>query len=329
MIMVTQMGGELFIMKEKELKHLLDRERHKGDARKIFTKQIELLIDLANYGSNLILRAYDSSKKRLEDIIVIGVLLKQVVSMLDAVEVLVSHGVIKPASLQVRCAFEASLYVDFILAGDAEKKARYYYVANLRNKRLWELRYIRGSGEREAFSHVYKYLEGHMEPENPQLLDEIKEGIEDIERVLKQYNLINEIYEKMRTKKTGEEAFWYKAYYEDYGGVKTLRQIAEKVGRLPEYDIFYPDSSEATHSMSYRDHVRLNKGMITFEPIRYLEEADSILRNIIRITLSSYESILKHYRYGELNSFKRKYIRDWRDGFQNITHVTYNVELLT
>lgn len=311
-------------MKEKELEHLLDRERNKGDARKIFVKQIELLIDLANYGSNLILRAFDSSKKRLEDVIVICVLLKQVVSMLDAVEVLVSHGVIKPASLQARCAFEASLYVDFILAGDAERKARYYYVANLRNKRLWELRYIRGSGEREAFSHVYKYLEGYMDQENPQLLGEIKKDVEDIERVLKQDNFINEIYEKERIKKTGQEAFWYKAY-----GVKSVRQIAEMVGRLAEYEIFYPAGSEVTHSMSYRNHVRFHEGMVTFEPIRNLEGADSVLQNIIGIALSSYSSILKHYRYGELNNFKRKYIRDWRDGYQNIPHVTYDVEILT
>lgn len=310
-------------MKVKELKGILDRERHKGDARKIYSKQIELLVDLANYGSNLIVRAFDSSKKRLEDVIVICVLLKQLVSMLDAVEVLVSHGIIHPANLQTRCAFEASLYIDFILAGDSEQKARYYYVANLRNKKLWESRYMRGSEERKAFSHVFEYLDGYIAPENPKLIAEMKKEIEDIERVLKQDNfiVINETYEKMRIKKTGEEAFWYKAY-----GMKSLRQIAEIVGRLPEYEIFYPAGSEVTHSTSYREHVRFHDGMITFEPIRQLEGADSVMQNIIGIALSSYQSILKHYRYGELSHFKRKYIKDWRNGFQNITHVSYSAE---
>ncbi|GAH32376.1 unnamed protein product [marine sediment metagenome] len=152
---------------------------------------------------------------------------------------------------------------------------------------------------------------------------EIKKDIEDIERILKQDNFIdiNEKYEKMRIKKTGEEAFWYKAY-----GVKSLRQIAEMVGRLAEYEIFYPAGSDVTHSTSYRDHVRFHEGMITFEPIRKLEGADSVLQNIIGIALSSYKSILKNYRYGELSHFKKKYIQDWRDGFQNITHVTYSAE---
>lgn len=310
-------------MKEKELKPILDRERHKEDARRIYSKQIELLVDLANYGSNLIVRAFDSSKKQLDDVIVICVLLKQVVSMLDSVEVLVSHGIVNPASLQTRCAFEASLYIDFILAGDSEQKARYYYVANLRNKRLWESRYIRGSGDREAFSHVFEYLEGYMAPENPKLVAEINKDIEDIERVLKQDNFvnINEKYEKMRVKKKKEEAFWYKAY-----GVQSLRQIAKMVGRLAEYEIFYPAGSEVTHSTSYREHVRFHEGMITFEPIRKLEGADSVLQNIMGIALSSYKSILKYYRSGELSHFKRKYLQDWRDGFQNITHVTYSAE---
>jgi len=307
------------MVKEKELKAILDRERNKADARKIFSKQIEVLIDLTNYGSNLILRAYDSSKKRLEDAIVIGVLLKQVVLMLDAVEVLVSHGVIKPASLQTRCAFEASLYIDFILEGDSEQKARYYYVANLRNTKLWELRYIKGSDEREAFSHVFKYLEGYMAPEKPELEDEIKKDLENIQGVLSQggFNEINEIYERMRIKR----ADWYKAY-----GVKSLREMAKKVKRLPEYEIFYPTDSEVMHSASYRDHVQFYEGMMRFEPIRKLEGADSVLQNVIGIALVCYKSILKHYRYGELGNFKRKYIQEWRDGYQNITHVSYIAE---
>ena len=76
-------------MKEKELEKLLYREKSGIETSQIFSKQIEALIDMVNYGSNLIARAYDSSNKGLEDIIVIAVLLKQVVSMLDAIEVLV------------------------------------------------------------------------------------------------------------------------------------------------------------------------------------------------------------------------------------------------
>lgn len=303
-------------MREKELKLILDREKGKEEARRIFYKQIEVIVDLVNYGSNLVVRTYDSSKRKLEDAIVIGVLLKQVVSMLDAVEVLVSHGVIKPASLQTRCAFEASLYIDFILEGDSERKASYYYVANLRNAKLWALRLVKGSDEREAFSHVFKDLEGYMSPFKPELQDEIEKELENIQEVLSQgrFKEINGTYEGTRIKRVD----WYKAY-----GTKNLREIAKKVKRLTEYDVFYPTGSEVMHSASYRDHVRFNEGMMRFEPIRKLEGADSVLRNVITIALKSYRSILEHYRYGELGNFKRKYMQEWRDGYQNITHVSY------
>ena len=96
-------------MRETEFKPILDRHKHEGDAKQYFSKHIDLLVDLANYGSNLIPRVYDSSNKKLEDIVVIGVLLKQVVSMIDAVEILVSNGAVGPANLQARAAFESSL----------------------------------------------------------------------------------------------------------------------------------------------------------------------------------------------------------------------------
>jgi len=101
-------------MKEKEFTLLLDRKKHEADVRQHFAGHIDLLIDLANYGSNLIPRAYDSSGKKLEDIIVIGILLKQVVSMIDAVEVLISKGAVSPANLQARAAFEATLSMSMV-----------------------------------------------------------------------------------------------------------------------------------------------------------------------------------------------------------------------
>ena len=79
-------------MKEKEFKRIIDREKHRREATQVFSKQIEVIVDLVNYGSNLLVRSYDSSKKRLEDSIVIGVLLKQVISMVDAIETLASSG---------------------------------------------------------------------------------------------------------------------------------------------------------------------------------------------------------------------------------------------
>jgi hypothetical protein len=120
---------------ESENKLLLDREKNKRDVEAHFFAQKSLLKELVNYGSWLIPRAFDSSAKKLEDAIIIGVLLKQVVTMVDAVQVLISEGVVTPALLQSRSALEASLYIDWILLNATSKKANYYYVSCLRNDR--------------------------------------------------------------------------------------------------------------------------------------------------------------------------------------------------
>jgi len=308
-------------MRESEFKPILDRDKHEGDVRQYFSKHIDLLVDLANYGSNLIPRVYDSSNKKLEDIVIIGVLLKQVVSMIDAVEILVSKGAVDPANLQARAAFESSLYIDWILMNQSEKKAKYYYISNLRNQRLWALRFKAGTTEREVFSKTFQYLERYLEATDLENIEkQAEEGLSKIDSLLTKngWKEISLEFERRKDKKTGAESYWYKML-----GVASIRQLAEQVGRLGEYNLFYARSSEVVHATSYSDHIRFGKGTISFEPIRQLKDMHNLLRFITSVAISSYVSVLKHYRRGELSHFARKYMRDWRDAFLNIPAVSY------
>ncbi len=312
-------------MKEKEFKLIIDRERQENDVRKYFSKHIELLIDLVNYGSNLVPRAFDSSEKKLADITVILVLLKQVISMVDAVEVLVSKGAVTQASLQARAAFEASLYIDWMLGDDAIKKAKYYYISNLRSQRLWALRFKTGTQEQETFSKQFEDIEKHLKFDDLSKLQ--KEAEEELNRVETFLNRpawiqINGEFEKNKNKKTGAEIYWYKLL-----GIKSIRMLAREVGRLGEYDLFYSRSSEVTHTASYKDHVRFGSGTVVFEPIRQLRDIQFVLKFTTITTIATYKSVLKHYRYGELDSFGHKYKSDWRDAFLNIPPVSYNAQV--
>lgn len=312
-------------MREREFKLILDREKHERDVKEYFSKHIDLLIDLANYGSNLIPRVYDSSNKKLEDIVVIGVLLKQIVSMIDAVEILVSKGAVGPANLQARAASESSLYIDWILKSESEKKAKYYYVSNLRNQRLWALRFITGTSEKEIFSKAFQYLEKHLITADLEDLEkQAEEELTKIDSLLARngWDEINLEFEKKKNKKTGAETYWYKLL-----GVTSVRQLAKQVGRLGEYDLFYSRSSEVMHATSYRDHIQFSKGTVSFEPIRQLKDLHMLLRFITLVAISSYISIVKHYRYGELSHFSRKYVQDWRDAFLNIPLVSYTHQI--
>jgi hypothetical protein len=125
---------------EPEFKTIIDREKHKRDFDEHFTEVETLLRDIANYGSNLIPRCFVSSKRKLEDAIIIGTLLKQVVAMVDAAELLISNAALYSSHLQARAGFEASLFIDWIIKNDTEKKAKYFYVSNLRGDKLWAQR---------------------------------------------------------------------------------------------------------------------------------------------------------------------------------------------
>jgi hypothetical protein len=61
---------------------------------------------ISQTSSNLIIRAFESSSKQMADVVLFEVLLKQVVAMIDAVEVLLSAGIAQPAYLPSRAAID-------------------------------------------------------------------------------------------------------------------------------------------------------------------------------------------------------------------------------
>ena len=73
-------------MPDNPVPSILNSDEAKEFIEKNFADQVKLFRDLTAYGTNLILRAYDSSKKDLSDIVVCGILLKHIVAMLDAIE---------------------------------------------------------------------------------------------------------------------------------------------------------------------------------------------------------------------------------------------------
>jgi hypothetical protein len=314
-----EVKGGIF-MKEKSLIKILDRDRFTVEAKQIFPKQIELLVDMVNYGTNLIVRAYDSSGKKLEDGIVIGVLLKQIISMIDTVQELVSKGIISPSKLQIRSAFEASLYIDWILKNESSKKAKYYYVSNLRNTRVWASRLLEGTKDNLAFSAKLGVFAHIIAPQSIPI-DQKEEAIKqiaNIERILRinSYSSIDAEFEKKSNKKTGVDPKWYTLL-----GISSIQKMAEDVGRVPEYIFDYSLGSEMMHTASYRDHIKFKKGNIIFEPIRHLNGSSSLLNSAITLCLHSYRVIIQHYRKGEFSNFTLKYKNDWRNAFLNIPTV--------
>lgn len=212
-------------------------------------------------------------------------------------------------------AFEASLYIEWILKD--KKRAKYYYVSNLRHSRVWALRAIEGTKEKKDFEHVEKYLKINPVTQNPDTVEEAQNHIKEIDKILSQ-NSLNEINKEFSDCKKTFEPFWYEPL-----GIKSIRKIANDIGRLAEYDLFYSIGSQVTHSNSSSDHIRFSGGKLYFKPIRCLKNIDTVFRQIISFTLRTYHLIIKEYRAGELPNFGRKYVEKWQKPFNSIKSVEY------
>jgi hypothetical protein len=183
------------------------------------------------------------------------------------------------------------------------------------------LRLKTGTPEKEVFSKTFRHLEKYMKTTGLEDIEkQAEEGLAKIDSLLagNGLNEVNLEFDKKKNRKTGAEAYWYKML-----GVTSIRQLAEGVGRLGEYDLFYSRSSEVMHAASYTDHIQFGKGIVSFEPVRQLKDMHNLLRFITLVAIQTFVSVLKHYRRGELSHFRRKYMGDWREAFLDIPAVSY------
>jgi hypothetical protein len=310
-------------MHEQPHKGLLNREEAIRHAIQVYGPQLDVLADMVNYGSNLVPRAYHSSAKGAAEAVVIGVLLKQIVAMLDAVEVLVRQGISYAGLLQARAAFEASLYVDWILSADAENRANHYLVANLRGERKWAKRAMPGTPEKKDFDARFQPLGSNLSVTSPDIETDAKNHLAEVDRLLGQphFNRIDVAFEQhRRASRRKHEPTWHALL-----GKQSIRQIAEEVGRAPEYEIFYSRGSDVTHAGLYKDHIKFVRGGFRLKPIRHLSDSHGLLLSVMGLAIRTFRRVIHTYRSGEAPAFCKKYAEDWRHAFVSVQRVQYNI----
>jgi hypothetical protein len=302
------------IIPEDPHKGLLDDEGTTAFASEELKPWTNLLRDLANYGSHLIPRAYTSSDKTLGDAVLIGILLRQLVAMIDAIEILLCRSAVHAATLQLRAMFEVSVYIEWMLAGDREKKAAYYYVYNLLQLRVWAMRVQSGTPESSGFKDM---MNKAGLPVDVTLGDEGKNQVKEIDRVLSQgrFVAIRGDFQDWK-KRNGRRPAWYSPL-----GVNDLRKMAIKVKREPLYVFLYGPGSEVMHASNYRQHIHIQSGRITFYSIRHPKEFSTKVRLTATIAIDIFMKILREYREGECARFSQKYIERWQQAFMNIPQV--------
>jgi hypothetical protein len=284
---------------------LLDRDAA-TDMAKHFQDAIDLLKELVNYGTNLVVRAFHSSKRDLIAICVLFVQLRQFLTHLDGISTLIREGNCGTADLQLRSLLEGSHLIEWALNKDTEIKIQHLYVANLRRRREWDNSVIAGTPEFTKHYDVTSELKISAED-----LSELKEEVRRIDSILGKspFDAIDKKFEATYQKR-GFDDPWYKVY-----GAPSIRSVADDLGRLKEYTYIYSILSGVTHGSDIWKNVFFGHGEVEVSPLREPQNIPRVVQLAATLAFRVFRLILSEFRSGEEENFDRKYVEEWRERF--------------
>lgn len=303
-------------MIEDEFKLVLDRGFYPPIVRKHYSETLDLLKEVTNYGARLIVRCFSLSKRRLPDIVVVANLLKQAITFLDSIEILVSHGAVTSSALPLRSLFEVRLYTKWILKEDTEYRSKIYYVWHLRKTIAVNNWAIEGTNEKARLKELLRknQRESVVEKASSYEKEAIKHNLR-INDLLKSehYREINDLYENTDKRK--------KEWYSINKRPSSLREIAKKLDLEDEYAITYSKFSRIAHGTALHEHIKFVDDKIILENVRGIKEASVVLNGALTNAMDLYRTIITHYIPNELENYNRKYRIEWRERFKNIPEV--------
>ena len=306
-------------MPEKPHDAILDRTLFRTQIAESFSMQLNLLEQIVNYGTNLIPRCFNSSKKEVPDIVAILCFLKHAVTSLDAIHILSREGATLACFPHIRSIFEIDLYLRWIFDDDYENRATAYFVWNIRRKRYWLRCYLQGTPE-YASNMVHMQNAPGGNPQIPHTQQEIQAAIEQEDAKLNcpETSHVNSLFE-LHVTNSGKDVEWYHPL-----GPTSIRDMAVRLGDEALYKVFYAQYSQATHGLSIDHQIHFNAGTseVIFDHIRTLNALDQVFQMTFTYAIRVFRICLERFRPGELNAFSRVYTEEWRQAIHMIPCVT-------
>lgn len=303
---------------------ILSRKYNEEYVSKNFYLYTDTLKDIVDYGTNLILRCLNNSEKSHKDIVVLPIFLKQIIEQLDAASVLLSCGCVVPTNLNLRSAFEASVYIDWILSSKSQRRAKAFYIWNLRRQLRWNKRALVGSLENKSLLKDMKGLPFSSSLNNPEAQKSIKDIISEIQnnlnlRVYRAWNI------RFDSKKGNREydPNWYEIFFKKR---TSFYYLCKTVKRSAEYRLIYESGSEIMHCSRSDTHINVpDTGQLAVKPIRDLTQFGQLSQLLIGVGIRTYRKIIDFYRPEERSRLDKRYIEKWRKA--HMTPVTVNYEI--
>lgn len=220
-----------------------------------------------------------------------------------------------PAALQLRALFEVSVYIAWIIRRDTNRRARAYYVANLRRRLEWAKRARPGTDEFKRFSRDHR----SMRIRNP-LKDRQKEVVEEIGNVERRlakadFRRMNGAFARRRGKRSYDPD-WYAVLFRK-NKRPSLYTLAKQVDHRAQYRLIYEQGSEMMHSSRLDPHVRVEANAMRIRSLRELTDFGQVAQLLMGEAMSTYLLVLRRYRPNEADNFAKKYVESWRTAYMD------------
>lgn len=279
------------------------------------SKLSALITEATSFGTRVLGWCAEASKGKPEDLPIM-MLFRHLLSLTDAVALLVRSSVIGPCDLLLRGAFEAELSLLWILEEDTERRGTAFLYFHHRSQ-LTSLEKMDGNTSMgKDFRKAIKAdrLASQMElPEVPGLQDRIDRLRGHIQS---QFREVDEEYKRLK-KARKRKVEWFSLS----GGPMSIEQLANRLELSGTYALLYRLWSRSTHAQDVISGSLLLEGSDVGRilPIRFPESAEDPTRHSVRFLLDILPQIIKHFVPERITDFRLWYMSKVRQPFLEIS----------
>jgi hypothetical protein len=278
---------------------ILKREFPRVVARNHFDFSDQILTELVNYSTNVLVRCERSSSGGIDESVAVFSTFRAAISIADSIQVLLSQGCIEPSNIILRSLFEHLLNLEYLLEDNAafSKRSLSWSAFRLYDR----IRYLEQLiPESKSGKQFLELKDSDTIAKDVSFVEEAEDAERKIKRyqsvlnkphfeeIVKEYKLGRKVVGKNRTVKF---RFWYQMF----GGPQNIREMAIRLNRGAIYSLLYSGWSRFTHGTEKLPY-RIVNGEPVFAPLRFPENFGEVVSLTTTFMTAMIYSLHQMYR---------------------------------
>lgn len=281
----------------------------------------DTLDSCVDYGCHIAVVMADYFKGGYTDAI-IAALYRHFLELVDGISVLIGQHCADAAKPILRSAFETSLYIEYILQADTERRARAYLVANAHRRISFYRKLNPDTEQGKDFREKIK-----NDPLSKSILGRFRVD----ELLQKEQNLTNML---TRPEFAPIQAAWNEAkgkleWYSLFNGPRNLEDLARHLKKSARYELLYRYWSQWTHATG----APLNRIVITPEgtgallALRYPGDLQQVTLHTALIAVDLMRLIVKSYIPSDEKRFAEWYRKCMSNRIAHLSQIEIKVDI--